>query len=55
MLIKDETKTIKDIIKISGFGIHTGVKTNVILKPAKEDNGIVLSDQILKVSLKLKL
>ena len=29
-------KTIKDIIKISGFGIHTGVKTNVILKPAKK-------------------
>ena len=25
-------KTIKNIIKISGFGIHTGVKTNVILK-----------------------
>ena len=47
-------KTIKDIIKISGFGIHTGVKTNVILKPAKEDNGIVFIRSDIKSKPKIK-
>ena len=47
-------KTIKDIIKISGFGIHTGVKTNVILKPAKEDNGIVFIRSDIENKPKIK-
>ena len=47
-------KTIKDIIKISGFGIHTGVKTNVILKPAKEDNGIVFIRSDIESKPKIK-
>ena len=33
-------KTINDIVSISGFGIHTGVKTSITLKPAKENEGI---------------
>ena len=33
-------KTIKDIVSVSGFGIHTGVKTTITLKPAKENEGI---------------
>tara|TARA_B100000674_G_scaffold469762_1_gene456906 strand:+ start:3684 stop:5072 length:1389 start_codon:yes stop_codon:yes gene_type:complete len=47
-------KTIKDIIKISGFGIHTGVKTNVILKPAKDDNGIVFIRSDIESKPKIK-
>lgn len=47
-------KTIKDIFKISGFGIHTGVKTNVILKPAKEDNGIVFIRSDIKTKPRIK-
>ena len=47
-------KTIKNIIKISGFGIHTGVKTNVILKPAKEDNGIVFIRSDIENKPKIK-
>ena len=47
-------KTIKDKIKISGFGIHTGVKTNVILKPAKEDNGIVFIRTDIESKPKIK-
>ena len=47
-------KTIKDIIKISGFGIHTGVKTNVKLIPAKEDNGIVFIRTDIKSKPKIK-
>ena len=47
-------KTLKDIIKISGFGIHTGVKTSVILKPAKEDNGIVFIRSDIESKPKIK-
>ena len=47
-------KTLKNIIKISGFGIHTGVKTNVILKPAKEDNGIVFIRSDIENKPKIK-
>ncbi|MBR76955.1 MAG: UDP-3-O-[3-hydroxymyristoyl] N-acetylglucosamine deacetylase [Flavobacteriales bacterium] len=47
-------KTIKNITKISGFGIHTGVKTNVILKPAKEDNGIVFIRSDIENKPKIK-
>lgn len=34
-------KTIKEIISFSDIGIHTGVTTNMTLKPAKEDAGII--------------
>ena len=47
-------KTLKNIIKISGFGIHTGVKTNVILKPAKEDNGIIFIRSDIENKPKIK-
>ena len=33
-------QTIKENISFSGAGIHTGVLTNMTLKPAKEDTGI---------------
>ncbi len=33
-------KTIKNKIEISGKGLHTGVKTNIKILPAKEDTGI---------------
>ena len=32
--------TLKNIITISGVGIHTGVTTNITLKPAEENTGI---------------
>ena len=47
-------KTLKNIIKISGFGIHTGVETNIILKPAKEDNGIVFIRSDIENKPKIK-
>ena len=37
-------KTIKDKIYFSGIGIHTGVKTNMVLVPA-ENTGIFLLEQ----------
>ena len=33
-------RTIKNNIAFSGAGIHTGVLTNMILKPAKENTGV---------------
>lgn len=36
----DYQNTIKNIINFSGIGIHTGVYTNMKLKPAKENYGI---------------
>ena len=33
-------QTIKENISFSGAWIHTGVLTNMTLKPAKEDTGI---------------
>ncbi len=34
-------KTIKQKIKISGIGLHTGQKVDLYIKPAKPDHGIV--------------
>ena len=34
-------KTIKQKIKISGIGLHTGQKVNLFIKPAKPNHGIV--------------
>jgi len=33
--------TIKSEVSISGVGLHTGVKTNVVIKPAEANHGIV--------------
>ena len=34
-------KTIKQKIKISGIGLHTGQKVDLFIKPAKPDHGII--------------
>ena len=34
-------KTIKQKIKISGIGLHTGQRVNLFIKPAKPNHGIV--------------
>ena len=41
-------KTIKNITSITGFGIHTGVKTKLTLVPAKANSGI----RFLRIDLK---
>ena len=40
MLNMQMQQTIKNNISFSGVGIHTGVSTKMMLKPAKEDYGI---------------
>lgn len=37
----DKQKTISSEISFSGIGLHTGEKTNLILKPLKENSGII--------------
>ncbi|MCV2525994.1 MAG: UDP-3-O-acyl-N-acetylglucosamine deacetylase [Candidatus Lightella neohaematopini] len=34
-------RTIKDIVKITGIGLHTGKKVNMVLKPLSENSGII--------------
>ena len=51
-------RTIKKSVKISGVGLHTGVKSTVTLCPAKEDSGIffirtdLTSNVIIEANLK---
>ena len=39
--VSNKQKTIKDSIKFSGVGLHTGKESNVEIKPAPEDTGII--------------
>ena len=41
-------KTIKKIVKFSGIGLHSGLKANVIIKPAYPNEGIVFKRIDLK-------
>lgn len=34
-------RTIKEIVKVSGIGVHTGKKVDVAIEPAQENTGIV--------------
>lgn len=34
-------RTISEIVKVSGIGVHTGKKVDVLIEPAPEDTGIV--------------
>ncbi|SMP05425.1 UDP-3-O-[3-hydroxymyristoyl] N-acetylglucosamine deacetylase [Desulfurobacterium pacificum] len=48
-------RTIKNSIKFSGIGLHTGKKVNVRIEPAKEDTGIVFVRGDLKGSPSLRV
>jgi len=37
----DKQKTISSEVSFSGIGLHTGEKTNLTLKPLKENSGII--------------
>lgn len=39
--MSDKQKTLKQEVKLSGIGLHTGNQVNMILKPAKENTGFV--------------
>ena len=48
-------RTVKESIKFSGIGLHTGKKVNVRIEPAKENTGIVFVRGDLKGSPSLKV
>ena len=37
----DKQKTISSEVSFSGIGLHTGEKSNITLKPIKENSGII--------------
>ena len=39
-MVMNFQKTIKEPIEFKGVGLHTGVKVDLCLKPAKADSGI---------------
>ena len=41
MMLKLLQHTLSKSVAISGIGLHTGLKSNIVIKPAKEDQGIV--------------
>ena len=41
-------KTLKNSVKFSGIGLHSGVKVNVKLEPADGDHGIIFIRTDLK-------
>ena len=41
-------KTLKNNISLSGIGLHTGLKVNIVIKPAEPNTGIVFKRVDLK-------
>ena len=44
--MKVKQKTISKEIAFSGVGLHSGINCNVLLKPAKENTGILFSKYV---------
>lgn len=47
-------RTLKNIIRATGVGVHTGKKIYITLKPASIDNGIVFSRSDLETNIDIK-
>jgi len=47
-------KTIKNIVKISGIGLHTGEKTSLVFKPAPPNTGIIFIRKDIPEDVPLK-
>jgi len=54
-MLSEKQRTIAQEVKISGVGLHTAHKANIIFKPAKEDTGIVFIRTDLENSPEIKL
>ena len=53
-MLKILQHTLSKSVAISGIGLHTGLKTNIEVKPAKEDQGIVFVRTDIKKNNKIK-
>ena len=54
MMLKLLQHTLSKSVAISGIGLHTGLKSNIVIKPAKEDQGIVFIRTDIKKNNKIK-
>ena len=54
MMLKLLQHTLSKSVAISGIGLHTGLKSNIVIKPAKEDQGIVFVRTDIKKNNKIK-
>ena len=54
LMLKIYQQTLSKSVTFSGIGLHTGLKTNIEVKPAKEDQGIVFVRTDLKKNNKIK-
>ena len=48
-------KSIKNVVSALGVGLHTGQKVRVVLKPAKENTGIIFKRIDIKVPIEIKI
>ena len=44
--MNNKQKTIAEEISFEGIGLHSGINSNVTLKPAKENEGIIFSKYV---------
>ena len=51
--MSDNQKTIKNEVVFRGRGLHTGVETEMILKPAPSDSGIIFVRTDLDEKIKI--
>ena len=54
IMLKLLQHTLSKSVAISGIGLHTGLKSNIVIKPAKEDQGIVFVRTDIKKNNKIK-
>ena len=54
LMLKIYQQTLSKSVTFSGIGLHTGLKTNIEVKQAKEDQGIVFVRTDLKKNNKIK-
>ena len=46
--------TLNEMVQCDGVGLHSGKKVRMLLKPAKENTGIVFRRKIFLISLLLR-
>ena len=54
MSVSVEQHTLKNCIRATGVGLHTGEQINLLLRPGAANSGIVLNVAILTINLRSK-
>ena len=48
-MLKIYQQTISKPITLTGVGLHSGLESKIVIKPGKEDQGMFLSEMILRI------